>query len=101
MLAAVVVGSTVGLAGCSKSDNITTPTATDTLTLSANTSTTVSPTDTPTQTPTAKRVQSDRLVVEGGETVAEAAGVYDRIVWEDTGQLVIEDGAGLELTEAE
>lgn len=114
MLAAVVASSTIGLAGCSNSNDPTTSTSTpadtaetEVLTITANTSTTVSPTPTPSPTPiskptpTATSTPSDQLVIEDGETETSSAGVYERIVWEETGRLVIEDGAGIELKEAE
>jgi len=110
VLAAVFAGLPILVAGCSDSGvspadmpgPTETPTGTRLLNITANNSTTLSPTPTstpmPTPTATATTTPPDRLIIEDGEAESVPAEFYERVVWEDTGRLVIEDGAGLELT---
>jgi hypothetical protein len=44
---------------------------------------------------------STTTVIEGGEMESRSIEFYERIVWEETGRLVIGDGTGLGVTEAE
>ena len=81
------VGGVIALAGCNNTQN-STETADNT----------AQPTDTPkpTETPTI------RLVVRADETqTTSAVEFYRSIEWRDTGRLVVEDGAGIGLTEAD
>lgn len=105
MLAAIIAGSSISFGGCSDLDDTATstprpkdaPTGTETLTVNANRSTTVAQRSTPIST----RIPSDVLVTENRETETSMVEVYERIVWEATGRLVIEDGAGIKLKEVE
>ena len=101
------VGGAIALAGCNNTQNSTetadkTARQTDTLVVPTDTA---SPTTEPgevTGTPRPTETPTVRLVVRADETqTTSAVEFYRSIEWRDTGRLVVEDGAGIGLTEAD
>ncbi|MDS0258377.1 hypothetical protein NDI56_03005 [Haloarcula sp. S1CR25-12] len=105
ILVSAVAGATGALAGCAGTEDELPPSraasmmrtrkALETLTVPAETKTNVSPPS----LRTLKSTQSTTLRFENGGTAPPESEVYECIVWEETGSLVIEDGATLGITE--
>jgi len=81
ILASASAAAVVGLAGCNNTES--------------------NDPDTESAAPTQTRTPTETLTVAANSTTTVSSKFYERVVWEETGRLVIEDGAGLGITEEE